>query len=459
MGFLGRCVFSLVGSICCCCLTAYAQRGPAVVELKTAEERIVIPSQATLGSIMPTRRAVIGSAVDGRVVEFKVREGDRVEEDQELATLLTRTIKLELEAAEAELDLRQQELLELKNGSLPQEIAQAQARMEANRVTAEYLEKDKQRLSTLSTNSAVSVAEFEGIVSLWLAAQQRYQESQAAYQLAIAGPRIERIRQAEARRNMQEAIVERLNDQIEKHTLRSRFAGYVTVEHTEVGQWLPRGEPVCEIIALDEVYVIAKVAEAYIPYIHVGDAVQVDVPTIHSFKFTGKYTGEVAAIVPEADERSRTFPVKIRVTNEFSAIGESSLKVSEGKPKRGEPVLKAGMLARATLATGDPHEALMVPKDALVLGGKHKMIWTIDPDSLEAAQGNMLEANAIAIPVETGVEENADIEVMEIAKSGALKAGTFVVIRGNERIPPSRPGQPSRVTWVKPTVSSEPPSK
>lgn len=452
----GRCIFSLICSICICCLTAFAQRGPAVVELKTAEMRMVTPSQATVGTIMPTRRAVIGSAVDGRVVEFNVREGDRVAEDQELAKLLTQTIELELAAAKAELELREQELAELVNGSLPQEIAQAKARMEATHITAEYLEKDKERLSTLKKNNAVSISEFEGIVSLWLAAQQRYQEAQAAYQLAIDGPRTERITQAVARVTMQQAIVERLSDQIKKHTMVSRFAGYVTVEHTEVGQWLPRGEPVCEIIALDEVYVIAKVAEAYIPYIHVGDAVPVDVPTIRGSKFTGKFTGKVAAIIPEADERSRTFPVKIRVTNEFSETGDPLLKVSE-------PVLKAGMLARATLATGDPHEALMVPKDALVLGGEEKMIWTIDPNSIEAGKGNMVEANAIAVPVQTGVEENADIEVTEIvdnSKPGTLKAGTLVVIRGNERIPPSRPGQPpSRVTWVKPTEPSELPSK
>jgi hypothetical protein len=97
----------------------------------------------------------------------------------------------------------------------------------------------------------------------------------------------------------------------------------------------------------------------------------------------------------------------------------------------------------------------MVPKDSLVLGGASKLIWSIDPNSIEAGQGNMVEANAIAVPVQTGVEKNADIEVI-----GDLKAGAFVVIRGNERIPFSRPGQPpSRVTWVKPTKPSEHPSK
>lgn len=92
-------------------------------------EREVEITQATLGSIIPTRRAIIGSAVDGRVEKFDVRVGDRVEENQPLASLLIATISLELAAAKAELELRQQELVELQNGSRPDEIAQAAARL------------------------------------------------------------------------------------------------------------------------------------------------------------------------------------------------------------------------------------------------------------------------------------------------------------------------------------------
>ncbi len=433
----------------------HAQRGPAVVEILRVEERDVVMTQATLGTIMPTHRAVIGSAVDGRVVQLRVREGDRVKRDEALASLLTATISLELEAAKAELKLRRQELLELKNGSLPDEIEQAKARLEASRVAADYLERDTQRLSKLGINSAISVSEIENSSSRWLEAQQRHIEARAAYQLAVEGPRPEKIKQAEFRRDMQKAVVKRLRDQIAKHTMFSRFAGYVTIEHTEVGQWLPRGEPVAEIIALDEVDVLAKVLEAHIPYIHVGDEVHVEVPAVAKvlesqipyFHISDEVlvevpavagrqlSGVIEAIIPEADERSRTFPVKIRVANLFSQAGE--------------PLLKAGMLARVVLPTGDKKMATMVHKDALVLDGRKTMIWSVDASSTAPAQGaaGMLEANAIPIPVETGVEQGEWIEVL-----GDVPADADIVVRGNERIPPARPGAPpSRITWKKAT--------
>lgn len=429
-----RCVMYLTAMLCVGsslqAVPLLAQRGPAVVEIELIHERELSPTQAVLGTVHPSRRAVIGSAVDGRVTEFLVREGDRVEANEELAKLLTATIELERDAAQAELELSQHELAELQNGSRPEEIDQAKARLEASRVAAQFLERDTERLIQLGNNSAISASEIENSNSRRLEALQRTIEAEAAYKLAVEGPRLEKIKQAEARVAMQQAIVDRLEDQIAKHTLYSRFAGYVTVEHTEVGQWLPRGEPVAEIIALDEVDVIAQVPEAHIQFIQVGTPVEVEVAATKDRYFRGV----VQAIIPEADDRSRTFPVKIRIQN---TVGDS-----------GAPELKAGMLARAKLPTGAKQLAKMVPKDALVLAGKDTMIWTLDPQSVAPAQTpGMFEANAVAVPVETGIEEGDSIEVR-----GPVEEGTQVVIRGNERIPPARPGAPpSRVTWRQPS--------
>jgi HlyD family secretion protein len=405
-----------------------AQRGPAVVEVVPIQKRTdIAPSQPTVGTVTPSRTAVIGSAVDGRVTELFVREGDRVEEDQALAQLLTATIELELEAAKEELELRQQELAELENGSRAEELAQTSARLEATRIAAEYREKDRERVEALWKNNAISASEYEDAVSLALEARQRFAEAQAAHELALAGPRKERIAQARAQVAIRDAVVRRLEDQIKKHTLYSRFPGYVTVEHTEVGQWLARGEPVAEIIALDEVKIEVKVLEMHIPYIHAGDSVAVKIPALPGEKFQGT----VKAVIPQADVRSRTFPVKILVKNRISDSGE--------------PLLKSGMLARAELMIGDPSSPLLVPKDALVLRGDSTMIWTVDPQSIESGPGDMLLADAVPVTVSMGMSDGEQIEVQ-----GDLEPGTLVVIRGNERILPSQPGQaPPKITWKK----------
>ncbi len=409
----------------------YAQRGPSLVEVVEVIEREVSSGQSFVGTVTPPRRAVIGSAVDGRVIEVMVEEGDRVEKDQPLARLLTQTIELELEAAEAELDLRKQQLSEMENGSLPAEIEQTRARMERARVAAEFLTKDLQRLSTLSQRNATSESEVDGARSAAFEADQQYDDAKAAYQLAVDGPRRERIAQAKAQMAMQDAIVRKLKDQIKKYTIYSRFAGYVTIKDTDVGEWITQGDSIAEVIALDEVDVVAKVVDSQAPFIKVGDSVRVDVPALPDRALTGR----VAAVVPQADVRSRTFPVKVRVTNEISP--------------NSEPLLKAGMLARVMLATGAKTRAKLVPKDALVLGGPQAMIWLVDPSTVSTAEGGMRQGQAVAVNVQLGVADGDLIQV-----EGAIPAGSLVVVKGNERIVPSRTGEPSPII-----LTAKPPNK
>ena len=100
----------------------------------------------------------------------------------------------------------------------------------------------------------------------------------AAYDLVVRGPRAERIAQAEAQVAMQTAIVGKLEDQKTKHTMISRFDGYVTAKHTEIGQWVNAGDPVAEVVYLDLVDVHAYVLEDYVPFVKPGQTARIEVP-------------------------------------------------------------------------------------------------------------------------------------------------------------------------------------
>ena len=395
-----------------------AQRGPAPVVVAPVTLRDVAVGQSFVGTVMPLKKVVIGSAVDGRVVEFLVNEGDRVTKGQPLARLLTETIRLELAAAEAERELRKQELAELENGSRPQEIQQAQARMLAAKANWEFTEARSERAKALyesRAGRAVSEEILEQAVSAAQKDEQSYEEAKAAHELVVAGPRTEKIAQAKARLLVQEAVVDRLQDQIKKHTMIARFDGYVTAEFTEEGAWVSRGDPVAEVVALDQVDVQAAVLEDHVPHVQVGSVVRVQLPSLADRVFTGK----VVLVVPQADLRSRTFPVKVRVENEITAEG---------------PLLKSGMLARLVLPTGKRQEALLVPKDALVLGGREgPVVFVFQPDTGNNKQGKVRPA-----VVQLGVAEGSWIQVR-----GTLQAGQRVVVQGNERL---RPGQEVVVT-------------
>jgi RND family efflux transporter MFP subunit len=382
----------------------------AIVVVSPVVEREVAVGQPFVGTVMPSKKAIIGSAVDGRVIEYPLDEGDRVKKDQPLAQLLTDTITLELQSAEAELELRRQQLAELENGTRPEEVEQAKARMDSAEARRKYMTSRRTRWEKLfATNRAISEEELDEAIASGIEAEQALLEAKAAYELAVAGPRKEQIAQARAQVAMQETTVDRLKDQLTKHTIVSRFDGYLTAEHTEVGQWVKQGDPVAEVAALDEVEVTAYVVEQHVPHIRVGMSVMVEVPAVKDRIFSG----EVVAIVPQADVQARTFPVKVRVKNETTD---------------GEPLLKSGMYARVMLPTGAKRSALLVSKDAIVLGGPQPIVYVV-----ETADGR--EGQASPVPVQLGVAEGSLIQVI-----GPIQPNQLVVVQGNERLTPM-PGQ------------------
>jgi RND family efflux transporter MFP subunit len=235
-------------------------------------------------------------------------------------------------------------------------------------------------------------------------------EAAATYQLLLR-PRDEKILQAEAQVDKQQAEVARLEDQLEKYTVRAPFDGYVTAEHTEDGAWIKQGEPVVELVSVDPVEVTVAVPEECIAALRPGATATVRLDALPAKLFPA----EIARIVPQADVRSRSFPVKLMLANPREAGGHA---------------IKAGMLARVTLGVGPPKPALLVPKDALVLGGPSPVVYVLGSDPQSGG------TVAALVPVQLGVADGHEMQV-----SGNLQAGQKVIVRGNERLQPGAPVQ------------------
>ena len=61
----------------------------------------------------------------GRIAALRAEEGDRMKAGQVIALLDTRTLQLQAQQQEANVEAQRQTLLKLRNGSRPEEIAQA----------------------------------------------------------------------------------------------------------------------------------------------------------------------------------------------------------------------------------------------------------------------------------------------------------------------------------------------
>ncbi len=389
-----------------------AQDRAVPVVVSHVVEREVRPTRLFVGDVRPSREVLVGADVEGRVLEYPADEGASVKAGDVLAKLRDDQLAFELAAAKAELQTLEAEQQALQNGSRPEEIEQAKAKLAATKAEEELRKWQLDKAKELYRTETVAEDQLRDAEWNAAAATGRRIDAEAAAKLAEEGPRAEVKAQSAGKVAAQRARVAQLEDDLERHVIRAPFAGSIIEERTEVGAWLKQGDPVVQMVALDVVDIVLPVPEDYVTGLTIGQHVVVEIPALPGQQFDGV----IHSITPSADLRARTFPVRIRVSN----------TVDNGVPR-----LKAGMFAQARLQTGVPRQSLVVSKDALVLGGGRTVLYVVGDDNV-----------ALPISVETG--EALDGEI--VVKSEDLTAGMRVVVQGNERLRPGQQVEPTEAT-------------
>ncbi len=369
--------------------------------------------QRVVGTVSPLRTSTIGSAVEGRVRDFLINEGDFVSQGQTLAQLRTETLEIEQAIAKAELQLSLSRLAELENGSRPEDIAEADANMRSAMAAVKNADLKLRRMEALAQRSAASDEERDNAREQADAAEFALKATEALLERIKAGPRQETIAQAQAQVELESQKLNLIEDRLEKCTITAPYDGFVSAEFTEVGDWIERGAPIAEIIQMDEIEVQAPVTAEAAVNLRKGDAIRIEFPELPNELFTGK----IDRIVPVAAARSRTFPVCIRLRNRID---------------QGTPLLLAGMLARVEVPMGERKMLPLVPKDALVLNGNDRAVFVVDIDEPVNSNSGELTGTVRKVSVDLGVAVDQRIQVM-----GAIKADDLVVVEGNERLVPN----------------------
>ena len=401
-------------------------RPPALVEVAAVELRKVAPKIIVVGSIVPKRTSNVASGAEGIVDQFDVEEGQLVKKGETLSVLRMVTTDLDIKEAKSLLREREHQKAELENGSRPEEITEAQAKMLAAKAIMESTAATLARTQTLFARNATNQDELDAAQERAEAARQAHLAAEANFQLVKLGPRSEQIEQARARYQAQREHVAFLEAEKEKRITKAPFTGYVVQEHTYVGQWLSKGDPVVTLVLVDEVDAVVNVDQRDLKHVRLGNVADVKITASEK----KDWQGQIVSLVPRSEWKSgsRSFPVKVRLSNEFEDANGQHL-----------PVLKEGMMAEVTFA-GEPYDALLVPKDSLVRTSRGLIINIFAPNPDNVESGTVRQ-----IPVETGLSEVSRDGISQIEIKGAgLVAGMQVVTAGAERLVPFQPIQLSR---------------
>lgn len=277
----------------------------------------------TLQGNVDLRQVSLAFEGSGRVREVRVEEGDRVEPGQVLAVLDTKTLRLQAEQARAQIGVNEQQLLQLRNGARPQEIAQARSKLRAAQADAVNARQNYRRMQEIANNSsgrAISAQDVDQARTTWQVAQSNVNQARDALQLLEQGTRAEEIGAAEAQLESARAQLALLQHQIDLGELRAPVAAVVRSRLLEPGDMASAQKPVLALALTQHKWIRLYVDEPDLGRVKEGMAacVQTDARPAQHVPGTVGYISSVAEFTPKAVQTtelrtSLVYELRVRV--------------------------------------------------------------------------------------------------------------------------------------------------
>ncbi len=325
-------------------LFAAEKKPPAAVEVAKVIEGTVNPLQEFIGTAYYTKSSDLASKESGIIEKVTFQEGDLVEKGETLFALDT-------------------ELLEA-------EIKKTQSSLRALLADLNRQEKEYARIDKLYQNRSISEQNYESV-------KYTYEKLQAQYSSLEA--------------SLETLFIQRANREI-----KAPYTGVVTTKLKDVGEWVATGSSVAKIVDTRSLEIVLNVPAKFLSYL--------DQDSMIIAKANGKEVSvALGSIIPQADIRTRTFPVKLEVIDPKGLI--------------------EGMSVLVSLPAIERQEALLVPRDAVIQKFNQEVIFTV-----KDGKANMMPVQVI------GFEEG-----QAAVSAQGLVQGAQVVVKGNERIFPNSP--------------------
>ncbi|ANY86464.1 MULTISPECIES: HlyD family efflux transporter periplasmic adaptor subunit [Pseudomonas] len=263
------------------------------------------PNTLKLHGNVDIRQVSLAFDGNGRVAQLQVEEGDAVKAGQVLALMDTRTLSLQAEQARAQIAVQQSNLLRMRNGSRPEEIAQARSRVAAANADIALARQDLLRLQGIGEKTqgrGVSMQDLDRAKSALQVARAKGREQQEALRLAELGPRAEDVASAQAQLQASQAQLALLEHQIDLGTLIAPTDAVVRSRLLEAGDMATPQRPVFALALTKPKWVRVFIGEADLGRIKPGMSAQVFTDSHPDQPVAGKvgYISSVAEFTPKA---------------------------------------------------------------------------------------------------------------------------------------------------------------
>lgn len=226
--------------------------------------------------------------IPGRLIAAPVEEGDRVAPGQVVATLDQSVARAQVEAAQAEVALRQAELTALLNGANQLQKLQVWVAIKEAQSVLAQAQAEYERRVKLFEQGALGHEEVERAASSVTVAQQRLEQALLHRRMTAAPPIATDREHAEAALAAARANLDQARALLAKTTIHAPIAGIVVHKYLHAGETAsPEAGPILTIADVSRLRVRAEIDEADIGSVHVGESAYVTAPAYGDKKFTG----------------------------------------------------------------------------------------------------------------------------------------------------------------------------
>ncbi len=255
------------------------------------------PNVVVLSGRLEAPMVDLAPKVAGRVVEVKVKEGDRVKAGDLIARLDLGETALAPERDARGLQSAEARYQDLKFGSRTSEIKAAEEEVLDRKAAVELAKPELERQQTLLSKKVVSPRDVDVARTNLERAQANLKISQEKLALAREGFRRYQTEQAKADVGRAQSVLRQSESVARESEIRAPADGVILHRMAEPGLLLGAGQPAVTMAFLDRLYVRTYIPETQLGRVRPGSVAEVSVDAFKGRTFPAK----VAEISPDAE--------------------------------------------------------------------------------------------------------------------------------------------------------------
>jgi len=303
-------------------------------------EQPPVPTTIRVSGNMEITDVSVSFKIPGRVEKRLVSEGEMVKAGQLVARMDHKDLSEEAAQRKAQVAAADAVLTELKTGSRPEEIAQAEAVLERTQADGDRTRMEFERQKKLYDREVISTREFDLAKTTYEGAEARIREAREGLTLVRKGPRREKIDQAKAGLEQASQALALAETRMGYSVLVSPFSGIVLSDNIEPGEFVSPGTPIITLGDLSRLYLRAYINETDLGRVKIGQKVRVTTDTFPNKAYEGKITF-IASQAEFTPKNVQTQKERVKLVYRIKVdIPNPNMELKPGMPADGEIVLE-----------------------------------------------------------------------------------------------------------------------